>query len=147
MQKARQPGKRRISGATMKPCWSPIFMKARYMSPIPSTGRARIKSVINMIGARKNMDEKGLDVAGCRIRRICVRDQRRPDDAAAVITRKNPLSLNSVSPSTMRNTPTDIVAITAPSFHEGFSKRNRNAKIRTKPKTEDLHIARDYISN
>lgn len=70
IRNARQPGKRRIRGARMKPCLSPSLLNAWYMSPRPSTGRARMNSVTNMTGARKKIDENGFDVAGCRMRRI-----------------------------------------------------------------------------
>lgn len=70
-----------------------------------------------------------------------MRDQRKPEDAAAVMTRAKPRTLKDVSPATIRTTPAVMVVIMARSFQEGFSSRNRNANIRTKPRTDDLHIA------
>lgn len=71
-----------------------------------------------------------------------MRDHRKPDDAAAVMTRTNPPSLNSVSPATMRKTPRVMREIIPPSFQDGFSSLNINAKSSTNANTEDLHIAR-----
>lgn len=107
----------------------------------PSTGMARMNSVRNITGARKNIDENGFEVAGLRRSRICVRDQRKPDDAAADMTRKKPRVSKAVSPATIMTTPAVMVAMMAASFQEGFSSRKRKAKSRTNPKTEDLHIA------
>lgn len=98
-----------------------------------------------MIGARKNTVEKGFEVAGFRMSSICVKDQRKPDDAAAVMTKINPRTLNEVSPATIRTTPAVIVVMMAKSFQEGFSSRNRKANIRTKPRTDDLHIASSLL--
>ena len=104
---------------------------------------AIIKSETNMTGARKKIDEKGLDVAGFRRRRICVRPQRKPEKKAADITRMNPSIENSTSPATIMITPKVMVAMIATKRHEGISRRNRKAKIRTKARDEDLHIARE----
>lgn len=94
-----------------------------------------------MIGARKNIDEKGFDVAGLRKSRICVRAHRKPEKKAAVMIRKNPRAEKVISPKTMRMTPTVIVAMMATRRHDGVSRRKRNANMRTKAREEDLHIA------
>jgi hypothetical protein len=99
-----------------------------------------------MTGARKKIDENGLEVAGLRSRRIWVSDQRNPDDAEADMTRMNPRASKAVSPATIMIMPTVIVVIMAASFQEGFSRRKRKAKRRTKPRTEDLHIAIVVVS-
>src|SRR3954453_22758461 len=39
-------------------------------------------------------------------------------------------------------TPTVMAAMMAQGFHEGCSRRKRNAKSRTKAREEDLHIVR-----
>lgn len=51
---------------------------------------ARTNKLMNMTGARKKMDEKGLAVAGFRRRRICVSDHRKPDEHADDMTRMKP---------------------------------------------------------
>ena len=84
-----------------------------------------------------------MDVAGLRRSRICVNDHRKPEDAAADITRKNPSTLKDVSPATIIITPIVMVVMIAASFHDGFSSRKRKANSRTNPNTEDLHIAED----
>lgn len=87
------------------------------------------------------MEEKGFDVAGFRRRRIWVRPQRKPEKNAADMTRMKPIAEKSTSPATIITTPAVIVAIMATRRQEGFSSRKMKAKIRTKAKAEDLHIA------
>lgn len=146
MAKARQPGKRRMARERRVPFSEERFVKARTSAKGPSTGMASTSSVKNMTGARKNIDENGLEVAGLRRRRIWVNDQRKPDDAAADITSTKPRASKEVSPATIMITPAVIVVIMAASFQEGFSSRKRKAKRRTKPRTEDLHIAIVLVS-
>jgi hypothetical protein len=98
---------------------------------------------MNMIGARKKMEEKGFEVAGLRRRRIWVSAQRKPEKKAAEMTRMKPRGEKSTSPKTIMTTPTVIVAMMAMSFREGVSRRKRKAKRRTKARAEDLHIAGD----
>lgn len=87
------------------------------------------------------MDEKGLEVAGLRSRRICVRAQRKPEKKAADMTSRKPRGLKSISPATIIRTPRVMVRIMAIRRREGVSRRKRKAKMRTKPREEDLHIA------
>ena len=95
----------------------------------------------NIIGARKKIEEKGLDVAGFRSKRIWVRPQRKPEKNAADMTSMKPSAEKSTSPATIIITPTVIVAMMATRRQEGVSRRKRNAKRRTNAKEEDLHIA------
>lgn len=141
MAKARQPGKRRMARERKIPFSDARVAKARVRAKGPSTGMARRSRVKNMTGARNKIDEKGLEVAGLRRRRIWVSDQRKPEDAAADMTRTKPRASKEVSPATIMITPTVMVVMMAASFQEGFSRRNRKAKRSTKPRTEDLHIA------
>jgi len=104
-------------------------------------GMARRKRVKNMMGARKKIDEKGLEVAGLRRRRICVRPQRKPEKKAAEMTRTKPRAEKSTSPKTIMITPTVMVAIMATRRHEGVSSRKMKANMSTKARDEDLHIA------
>lgn len=143
MRKARQPGKSRMPRLRMIPFSEARAENALETAKSPSTGMARMRSVRNMTGARKNIEENGLEVAGLRRSRICVRDHRKPDDAAADMTRKKPRTSKAVSPATITMTPAVMVAIMAASFQDGFSRWKRKAKSRTNPKTEDLHIASD----
>jgi hypothetical protein len=93
-----------------------------------------------MMGVRKNKVEKGFEVAGWRINRICVRAHRNPEKKAEEMIRANPVALNAVSPATIIRTPRVIAAIIRTSLTDGVSKRNRNAKRSTKARAEDLHI-------
>ena len=97
-----------------------------------------------MIGAKKKMLEKGLEVAGLRRRRICVRAHLKPEKKAAEMTRMKPRGLKSTSPETIITTPNIIVAMMRMSFQEGVSRRKRKAKRRTKAREEDLHIAGNH---
>jgi hypothetical protein len=99
------------------------------------------RRVTNMTGAKKKMEEKGFDVAGCRMSRIWVKDQRKPELAEDDMTRPKPVALKAVSPATIIKTPMVMAAMIPPSFHDGRSRRKRNANRRTKPRTEDLHMA------
>lgn len=87
------------------------------------------------------MDEKGFEVAGCRMSNICVSDHLKPEDAAEVIINRNPTRLNDVSPATIMTTPIVIMVIMPANFQDGFSKPNRNANNSTYASTDDLHIA------
>ena len=82
-----------------------------------------------------------MDVAGLRSRRICVRPQRKPEKNAAEMTRTKPRVENFTSPATIIITPSVIVAMIATRRQEGTSRRKRKAKMRTKAREEDLHIA------
>lgn len=145
IRKARQPGNSRMPRLKSSPFSATRAEKADARACRPSTGIARRRSVRNITGARKKIEEKGFEVAGLRRSRICVRDQRKPDDAAADMTRKKPRASKAVSPATIMITPAVMVAIMAASFQEGFSRRKRKAKRRTKPRTEDLHIAGGFV--
>lgn len=87
----------------------------------------------------------GLLVAGLRKRRICVRAQRKPEEKAAEMTRTKPRALNAVSPATIMTTPIVIVAMMRINLTDGVSRRNRNAKRRTKASEEDLHMAKEFM--
>ena len=82
-----------------------------------------------------------MEVAGFRRRRIWVSPQRKPEKKAAEMTRMNPRVEKATSPATIIMTPTVMVAIMATRRQEGVSRRKRKAKIRTKARDEDLHIA------
>lgn len=95
-----------------------------------------------MIGARKKILLNGLLVAGFLSSRICVNAQRKPEKNEAEIMRPKPSALKSVSPATIKITPTVIVAIIRTNLMEGVSSRKRNANRRIKAKADDLHIAK-----
>lgn len=63
-----------------------------------------------------------------------------PEKKLAEMARRKPPSWNAVSPKTIMMTPRVMVRIIRMSFMEGDSRRKRNAKMRTKIRTEDLHI-------
>ena len=95
-----------------------------------------------MTGARKKILLNGLLVAGLRMRRIWVSDQRKPEKKAARMTRTKPRRLKAASPATIIMTPTVMVAMMRMSLTDGVSSRKRKAKQRTKARDDDLHIAR-----
>ncbi len=70
-----------------------------------------------------------------------MRAHRKPEKQAAEMTRMKPRAENSISPKTIITTPAVMVAIIATRRQEGFSRRKRKAKIRTKASEDDLHIA------
>jgi len=70
-----------------------------------------------------------------------VSPQRKPEKNAADMTRMKPRAEKSTSPATIITTPTVMVAIMATRRQEGVSRRKRKAKMRTKAREEDLHIA------
>jgi len=99
-----------------------------------------------MTGVKKKSEANGFEVAGLRRKRICVKDHRRPEENEAVISNRKPNRLKAVSPATIIITPTVITAMIANSFQDGFSSLKINAKRRTNPSTEDLHIAEGKVS-
>src|ERR1700742_840803 len=107
----------------------------------PSTGMAINTSDAKMTGARHMIVENGLDVAGCRRSKIWVRDHLKPEEHDANMTSTNPSVLKAVSLATIMITPMVMVLMMATNLHEGCSSRKRNAKRRTKPRAEDLHMA------
>jgi hypothetical protein len=141
IKKARQPGKSRMPMPRAVPFASNRFERPSPNALKPSTGTARTNKLTNITGARKNIDEKGFAVAGFRRRRIWVSDHRKPDEHADAITRMKPSASNAVSPATIMTTPTVMTSIIKTSLQDGCSRRKRNAKIRTKPRADDLHIA------
>jgi len=92
------------------------------------------------------MEEKGFAVAGLRSRRIWVSDHLKPDEQAEAMTRRKPRAWKAVSPATIMMTPMVMMEMMKTRRHEGCSRRKRNAKISTKPRAEDLHIA-GMVSN
>src|ERR1700761_8703924 len=70
IQNAKQPGNRRMRSAKKVPFSAAKTPKAWKRSKTPSTGKARMNRVPNMMGARKKTVENGLEVAGWRMRRI-----------------------------------------------------------------------------
>lgn len=70
-----------------------------------------------------------------------VKAQRRPPMAEALKTWIIPTSENWVSPETIMMTPAVMMAMMVTSFKVGLSSLKRNAKSRTKPSEDDLHIA------
>ena len=141
MRKAMTPGKRMVAVPMRRPLSTTRALKPSIRVGMPSMGIARRKRVRNMIGARKKIDENGLEVAGLRRRRICVRPQRKPEKKAAEMTRTKPRAEKSTSPKTIIITPMVIVAIMATRRQEGVSRRKMKANMRTKAREEDLHIA------
>jgi hypothetical protein len=97
--------------------------------------------LMNMTGARKKMEENGFAVAGLRRRRICVRDQRNPEEQAEAMTRIKPRAWKAASPATIMTTPRVMIKMMTTRRHDGCSRRNKKAKIRTNPSADDLHIA------
>jgi hypothetical protein len=83
MQNARIPGDRRRGMVlnVKRGWWS--------NSQGDSNRRCDKRREMNITGARWKSVEKGLRVAGVCWRRSCVNDHRRPDNADAVITRRN----------------------------------------------------------
>lgn len=145
IRKAIKPGKSRIPTPRLVPCKVRSSSRPVAIAPIPSTDSASTARTKNMIGANRKIEENGFAVAGWRSNSICVNDHRNPADKADDITRMKPRMSNSDSPKTIIVTPTVMTVITPVSFHDGFSRRKRNANIRTKPNEEDLHIAA-YVS-
>ena len=141
MRKARQPGKMRMPTPSAVPFWSKRRTRPSCRALKPSTGTARTKMLMNITGARKKIEENGFAVAGLRRRRICVSDQRKPEEQAEAMTRMKPKAWKAVSPATIMTTPTVMIAIMRTRRHEGCSRRKRKAKMRTKPSADDLHIA------
>lgn len=70
IQKAMTPGKSKRRGPRMRPLASMRMRRPSKRAGKPSTGMASTKRDTNMTGARKKIEEKGLDVAGFRRRRI-----------------------------------------------------------------------------
>lgn len=141
MRNARVPGKTSNEIPKALPLAAIRLERPSLSSENPSTGIAMARRLTNMIGARKNIEENGFDVAGLRRSRIWVNDQRKPEDKADDITRMKPRALKAVSPATIITTPMVIVTMMKTSFHDGCSKRKRNANNKTNPRAEDLHIA------
>lgn len=83
----------------------------------------------------------GFDVAGFLRRRIWVSAHLKPLKKAAERIRMNPGRENDVSPDTMRMTPIVMTEMIRTKRMEGVSRRNRNAKRRTKARAEDLTMA------
>ena len=128
----------------MVPFFSMSFDKPPRRFIGPSTPLAMTNKLQNIIGAKKKMLEKGLDVAGLRRSKIWVSAHLKPEKNAAEMTKMKPKGLKSTSPDTIITTPKVIVAMMRMSFQEGVSRRKRKAKRRTKAREEDLHIAGNY---
>ena len=141
IRNAIKPGKRRIPIPRLVPCSVRSSLRPVLMARMPSTDSASATRTRNIIGASRKMEENGFAVAGWRSNSICVNDHRNPAARADDMTRMKPMGSKSDSPNTIIVTPTVMTAITPVSFHDGFSRRKRNAKMRTKPREEDLHIA------
>jgi hypothetical protein len=141
IQNAIAPGNSKIAGPKKGPFAAIKTWRPRHNAGKPSTGMAIRNRDRNMMGARKKIEEKGLDVAGLRRRRICVRAQRKPEKKAAEMTRVKPRMENFTSPATIIITPAVMVAMMAIRRMEGVSRRKQKAKRRTKAREEDLHIA------
>lgn len=109
----------------------------------PSIGIAMTMRVVNMIGARRKSVANGLEVAGCRSRRICVRAQRKPEKNADAMTSPNPATLKAVSPKTIITTPTVMVQMMRMSLTLGVSSLKRKAKAKTNANAEDLHMVKN----
>ena len=105
-----------------------------------SEKQAMVKSVTNIIGARKKIVLNGLDVDGWRRSRICVRPHRKPEKKLAEMARVKPRAWKAVSPKTIIKTPTVMLRMMRMSFQEGVSRRKIKANIKTKMRTLDLHI-------
>lgn len=135
------PGNKTMAAAFKTPSLAASSASLSPRGPKPSTGIAMINIAINMTGARKKIDEKGLDVAGFRRSKICVSDQRSPERAEASITRKKPIGTNFASPATIITTPTVMTVMIPTSFQVIFSSRKMKAKIKTKANADDLHMA------
>jgi peptidase E len=95
----------------------------------------------NRTGVRRKRVEKGLEVAGWRSKRICVKPQRKPEKNADAMTSVKPSALKAASPATIITTPIVIVAMI--NFMEGDSRRKRNANSKTKARADDLHMVRN----
>jgi len=141
MRKAITPGKINMADPRIMPSLATNSEKRSDRGPRPSTGIAITIKLMNMTGARKKIELKGLLVAGLRRRRICVSAQRNPEENAAVMTRINPSRLKAASPATIITTPTVMLAIIRTSLMLGLSRWNKKANMRTKASDEDLHIA------
>jgi len=99
-----------------------------------------VKRVTNIIGAMKNSVAKGFEVAGCRSKRICVNAHRKPEKNEADMAKAKPRAWKAVSPATIIRTPRVIVRMMIINLTDGFSRRKRKAKVRTKIRTLDLHM-------
>ena len=141
IRNARQPGNRSRPAPLTAPSFSTSFWMPAPKSAKPSTGMAIMAKARNITGARKKIPLNGFDVAGLRSKRIWVRDQRKPEKKAEEMTSIKPRAENSVSPATIMMTPRVMVAMMSISLTDGVSKRKRKAKMRTKARAEDLHMA------
>src|SRR5258708_13356 len=96
-----------------------------------------------MVGESQNNVAAGLSMPSrLFLSNRWVRLHRRPLSTLALVTRMNPPSTKRVSVATIRSTPEKIKNITAMRRNEKVSKRNRNAKARTKINDDDLHMAK-----
>jgi len=110
--------------------------------PQPSNTRLHVASVTPMIGASQNRVAIGLFMPIDSLwSKSCVSDHRRPPSADAVRTWTMPTASNCVSVETMRTTPDVMMRMMPTSRHDGTSRRNRKAKMRTKASDDDLHMA------
>lgn len=144
IRKAIIPGNTRMPNAWKNPWLSRSSPQRSNKGPNPSTGIAIARIARNMHGARKNIEEKGLAVAGFCKSNICVSDHRTPDRADAVITRANPMNTNCASLATIITTPTVMMPMIPTSFQVIFSSLKANANRRTNASDEDLHMADNY---
>lgn len=96
-----------------------------------------------MTGVRKKRVEKGLAVAGCRSKSICVKPHRKPEKKADAMTSRKPTTLKAVSPATIMTTPIVIVAMMTINLADGVSRRKRKANSRTNARADDLHMVRN----
>ncbi len=147
IKNARIPGNNNMPNPSGTPLTSNSSDNLSNKEEMPSTGNAMTSKLTNMMGAKKNMELKGLEVAGFRSNRICVRAHRNPEKNEADMTRMKPSALKAVSPATIMITPTVIVKMMRTSLMEGDSSRNKKAKSRTKAREEDLHIAFLYYQS
>lgn len=141
IRNASTPGNKRMPVPSAAPFISKRCARPSLSAGNPSTGTAKMIKLKNITGARKKIDENGFAVAGLRSRRIWVRDHLKPDEQADAMTRMNPRAWKAVSPATIMMTPRVMMEIMNTRRHEGCSRRKRNAKIKTKPRADDLHIA------
>jgi hypothetical protein len=119
-----------------------------YMVNHPSQIILRRAVVMPIAGVNQNMVAAGLSSPiFLFFMSSCVRLQRRPPHALAVITSKNPGRTKAVSEATIRITPPKMRRMTTTSRSENTSRRKKNAKDNTKMSEDDLHIAADNQLN
>jgi hypothetical protein len=112
------------------------------MADHESTKKLTRDNVNPIKGVNQNNVVGGLSIPNFLFfNRVCVKLHRRPLNALALVTRRNPSSIKCVCVATIKTTPMKIRNITPIRRNENFSRPKRNANPRTNINDDDLHIA------